>query len=190
MLAPVRDVTVKGIEVSGFTEGVQAYGTTRLTVTHVRARHSSDVGIFSGAGTRTSVIHSSATSNGSSGIRVDTSRHVRVDDNEARDNGTGIGIGINEDQYGSVAGNRVVDNCLGMLVFDTTEPAPTGDLGDVGLLLLDATNLTGGNQPTDNTVRSNTFTGNAPVQLSWDGTGTGNTFAKNRCAPTGDELCS
>ena len=234
VVSPVKDVTVSGFEIVGFTEGLLAYGTDQLRVSRVDAHHNADVGLFSGAGTRTAVERVTASHNGSSGIRIDTSRNVALLNSTSRDNGWGVGI--NEVARAEISGNRLTGNCVGLLAFDTSEPTPTGlfdvhdnqvtdnnrfcpadggpsltglgvgligttdvhlhdnaishnrqsraaDLGGAGVLLLDATDLTGGSLPIHNVIESNDLRRNSPEQVVWDGTGLGNEIRDNRCTP-------
>jgi nitrous oxidase accessory protein NosD len=242
VLEAVANVHLDGVEVSGFTEGVVAYGTRQLHITRVRATDNSDVGIFTGAGSLTYIVGNNANSNGTSGIRIDTSRGVYVRSNTAEGNSTGIGL--NADRNGDVSDNNTSGNCTGILIFDTDEPTPTGklqvqrnhvfrnnrfcpsdggtpaisgigiallgttaihatqntiedniasrdpktgaqpDLGGAGLMLLDASKLTGGDTPRSNVIEHNTLTGNLPLDILWDGSGTGNMLTNNNCSLT------
>ncbi len=58
-----------------------------------------------------------------------------------------------------------------------------------GIVLVSGIPL-GGADPTDNVIRKNRAFGNEPVDLFWDGSGTGNVFARNRCGTSDpDGLC-
>ena len=50
-----------------------------------------------------------------------------------------------------------------------------------GIVLLSAAALTGGGDPSNDEVSDNSAYGNQPADLSWDGTGSGNTFSDNHC---------
>lgn len=124
VLAAVQDVQVDNIEVVGFTEGVLAYGTAGLRLQRIRTSGNSDTGLFTGMGHDTVLQDITAQDNGTSGIRVDLSQDVQLLASTSR--GNGWGVGINEVTRGVVADNRLSDNCVGLLAFDTSEPAPTG----------------------------------------------------------------
>jgi len=109
--------------------------------------------------------------------------NVTVRDNKVHDNNracageegeappfSGIGIGILGDHATKVEDNRVENNAPG---------GPSG-IPSGGVVIIDTTGF-GGTTPSDNRVEDNRITGNQPVDIFWDGTGTGNKVKENRC---------
>ena len=50
-----------------------------------------------------------------------------------------------------------------------------------GIVLISATGITGGVDPSNNLIEDNTLRDNSPADIIWDGTGSGNTFSANNC---------
>jgi parallel beta-helix repeat protein len=82
---------------------------------------------------------------------------------------SGIGIGLAGVHDTVVAHNVVKDN------------QPGGTSAFVGGIVIVSTKAFGGTDPTNNTVRGNRLRNNTPVDIFWDGTGTGNTVLRNHC---------
>lgn len=91
---------------------------------------------------------------------------------------SGVGIGLVGASGVVVTGNVISDNIA------SSDPT-TGEAAQfsgAGLLLLDASGITGGAAPTDNRIAGNMFLHNEPQDVASDGSGSGNTFADNSCA--------
>lgn len=83
---------------------------------------------------------------------------------------SGYGIVLGGTSQAVVDGNRVTGNALsGPAAFPTA-----------GVVVIDTTSL-GGAAPTDNRVTDNRLRANVPVDLFYDGSGSGNVFHENRC---------
>jgi hypothetical protein len=67
---------------------------------------------------------------------------------------------------------------------DVNNNMPTGPSIASGGITLISTAFIGGADPTNNTVRNNELHGNAPADIVWDGTGSGNKIFRNECATT------
>ena len=93
---------------------------------------------------------------------------------------SGIGIGILGDTGTRVEHNTVRNNAAG-----GPSALPSG-----GLILLDTTGF-GGTAPTNNRIEKNRLSNNSPVDIFSDGSGSGNTFNRNRCSASNPGgLCS
>ena len=55
------------------------------------------------------------------------------------------------------------------------------EINSGGILVLSAIPFGGAADPSNDSVHDNSSYGNRPADLSWDGTGTGNTFTDNHC---------
>ena len=73
---------------------------------------------------------------------------------------------------------------------DVSGNHPTEDTPLAGGILVVSSASLSGSDPAGDTIRSNHLHGNAPADLVYDGSGKGNTFAKNVCgASAPDGLC-
>ncbi|MDQ2960835.1 MAG: right-handed parallel beta-helix repeat-containing protein [Candidatus Dormibacteraeota bacterium] len=91
---------------------------------------------------------------------------------------SGGGIALAGAVHTLVADNHVYGNNAG------------GTVGSGGIVLVSVTALDGGSSPIDDTVRNNTARHDAPADIVYDGSGSGNRFIGNQCgssAPSG--LC-
>jgi len=91
---------------------------------------------------------------------------------------SGVGIGLLGTTAMLVTGNVISGN---VTQTDPTTGEPA-QFGGAGLLLLDASGLTGGATPTRNRITGNLFMHNEPMDVVSDGTGSGNTFFGNTCS--------
>jgi parallel beta-helix repeat protein len=226
---------VKNVSVSGFTvknfrnEGLFAVGARDAEFTNNRLLNNEEYGIFAFFSTGTEISSNVARGAGEAGIYVGGSpnANAEVRANETYDNQ--FGIFIRDALGGTIAANRVHDNCLGVL-FLADAPGPSGNfevkgnnvidnrrscpasggappLSGVGISLFGAQGVEvtgntiagnvptgpsifsggvvvvrgfGGTAPTNNSVVANSFGRNQP-DIFWDGSGSGNRFAKNSC---------
>ena len=91
---------------------------------------------------------------------------------------SGIGIGLLGTADVTVSGNTVTAN------------RPTADSAFAGGILLGSAQSVGGSEATGTVVRDNTSRRNAPADLVFDGSGTANQLAGNRCGTSlPDGLC-
>lgn len=74
-----------------------------------------------------------------------------------------------------VSGNRITDNVLAGVPAGADPPFASG-----GLILIDSTPF-GGTAPANDRITGNTITGNRPLDVVTDGSGSGNVFRGNRC---------
>jgi nitrous oxidase accessory protein NosD len=82
---------------------------------------------------------------------------------------SGLGIGLLGTRGALVRGNLVIGN------------RPREDAPLSGGILLGSSSGLGGSDPSRNTIAGNRVRGNAPADIAYDGSGTGNRFARNRC---------
>jgi len=226
----VKDVSVSGFTVKNFrNEGLFALGARDAEFTNNRLINNKEYGVFALFSTGTKISSNVARGAGEAGIYVGGSPNANAEilANETYDNL--FGIFIRDALGGTIAGNRVHDNCLGVL-FLADAPGPSGNFevrgnqvlgntrscpaagGDppisgVGISLFGARGVEvtgntiagnvptgpsifsggvvvvsgfGGTAPRDNSVVANSFGRNQP-DIFWDGSGSGNRFAKNSC---------
>ena len=227
---PLRDVTIDGLRVTGFTgSGVFGLNTDRLTVHDVWADRNEGYGIARFVSTRSTFEHNTASYNGEAGFYVGDSpnAHSLVIDNSADHNG--FGVFLRDSTRVTASGNRVWGNCIGIFALDSGEGAP-GDLpaGDyritdnaawgnnkacpagehppfsgvgIGLfgvhdslvrnktvianqpsgasvgssgIVLASTKVSGGADPSNNSIHDNDLSDNQPADIASDRTGHGN----------------
>ncbi|MGH8888789.1 MAG: right-handed parallel beta-helix repeat-containing protein [Acidothermaceae bacterium] len=100
---------------------------------------------------------------------------------------SGVGVGLIGTSAVVVTANLISGNVA------STDPTTgqAAQLSGAGLLLLDASGLTGGAAPTGNRITGNLVLRNAPQDVVTDGSGSGNTFAGNNCGQsTPASICS
>ena len=226
----VKNVSVSGLKVKNFRDqGVFAIGARDATFVDNRLIGNGEYGVFALFSTGTRIVSNVARGSDEAGIYVGSSRHAnaRVLGNET--SGNLLGIFVRDALGGTIAGNRVHNNCLGVL-FLADAPGPSGNfevrgnqvrdnkrscpaseeappLSGVGISLFGARGVKvtgnhiagnvpsgpsifsggvvvvrgdGGTAPRGNSVVANNFGRNRP-DISWDGSGSGNRFARNNC---------
>jgi hypothetical protein len=142
------------------------------------------------------------------GIFVRHSSTVDLRNNQAYGNCQGI-IVLDDGQAGGVSGITIENNVLtsnnaacaatkehpalqggGILLLGATDSTVSwnivrtnqgSEINSGGIVLLSASTLTGGADPSNDEISDNSSYGNQPADLSWDGTGSGNTFTDNHC---------
>jgi nitrous oxidase accessory protein NosD len=100
---------------------------------------------------------------------VDANNRFCAGDDEGAPSESGNGIVLVGAQHSTVRHNRVRHNV-----------ATRAQVGFGGIALLDAGRLTGGAAPVGNRIDHNVIRDNAPRNLTYDGSGHGNTFGHNR----------
>lgn len=132
VVTPVADVHLKNLTVAGFTEGIEAVGTRGLTVESVTGRDNADSALLSFYGDDTVLSHVTVTGTaGFAGASLRMSHDIRVSASRFTGN-SGIGLALLDTRSGSVSGNVLTDNAGGLMVGDTGDPHPTGDLRVTG----------------------------------------------------------
>jgi parallel beta-helix repeat protein len=226
----VKNVGVSGLKVKNFRDqGVFAIGARDATFVDNRLIGNGEYGVFALASTGTRILSNVARGSDEAGIYVGSSRHAnaRVLGNET--SGNLLGIFVRDALGGTIAGNRVHNNCVGVLfladapgpagnfsvrgnqVRDNTRSCPASEeappLSGVGISLFGAQGVEitgnhiagnvpsgpsifsggvvavrgdGGTAPKGNSVVANDFGRNRP-DIFWDGSGSGNRFARNNC---------
>lgn len=169
----------------------------RFTVTGSTITGNQGEGVFIGAGTGGVVAHNRIRGNcvgvlaidtalpGDAGVSAITVRHNQIVANNRFCAGnaggqpsiSGIGVALVGARNSVVAHNRIRGN-VGSVDPATGQPAQVS-LG--GIALLDASGFTGGAAPSGDTVSHNVVTKNAPFDVLYDGSGSGNTFRHNVC---------
>jgi len=246
--APVEHVRVSGFRVRDFTRfGVVVYNAVDATVADTDVAGSGLWGFAAFTDRSLRFVRDSSHDNAEGGFYVGDSpaADAVLQGNAAYGNSTseGIGIFIRDASHGSVRGNRLEDNCSGLIAADTADDGAVADwqiedntvrennatcspsddipvpLSGLGIALLGTTDTSvgsnlvagntpaveapmsggvllasaepfGGSAPSGTTVRGNVLHGNAPADLVYDGSGSGNRVAANRCGTSApDGLC-
>jgi parallel beta-helix repeat protein len=226
----VKNVSVSGLRVKNFrNEGVFAVGARDATFIGNRLIGNGEYGAFALFSTGTRILSNVARGSDEAGIYVGGSPHANAKVLGNETSGNLFGIFVRDALGGTIAGNRVHNNCLGVLfladapgpsgnfvvrgnqVRDNTRACPETDetppVSGVGISLFGARGVEvtgnhitgnvpsgpsifsggvvvvrgfGGTAPRNNSVVANDFGHNRP-DISWDGSGSGNHFAKNKC---------
>jgi hypothetical protein len=131
---PVRDVTIEGLTVEGFTgHGIFAFTGEDIAVQHVRARANKGYGIVGFVLSGVRYVDNVAIGNGEPGFYVGDSPDAQavVIGNTAIQNGIGgegFGFLFRDASHGVVAHNKATRNCLGFIFLDSGfNPAPMAD---------------------------------------------------------------
>jgi nitrous oxidase accessory protein NosD len=130
VVTPLPDVTVAGIHVRGFVEGLVALGTHHLTFDAVEIDRSGDAGINIVRSTDATIRASSLHGNHNFAVKVSIGDGITVVGNRIVDTSDGNGQGLNISQYRNVVvrSNRVSGNCTGVMVVDVVVPGTTRDV--------------------------------------------------------------
>jgi parallel beta-helix repeat protein len=223
-------VSVSGFKIKNFSEyGLFALGARDAEFTNNRLISNDEYGIFALFSTGTRIATNVARGSDDAGIYVGGSPNANAEVVSNETYGNSLGIFIRDALGGTIAGNRVHDNCVGVL-FLADAPGPAGEfevkgnlvlnntrssqvcsepppLSGVGILIFGARGVEvtgntiagnvpsgpsafsggvavvrgfGGTAPRNNSVVANSFGRNQP-DIFWDGSGSGNRFAKNSC---------
>jgi nitrous oxidase accessory protein NosD len=124
----VRDVTVTGFRVVGFTGfGLFSFGSANLRISHVTAVNNGDYGIARFDGVGGSIRDSAATGSAEAGLYIGDSpnAHAVLSDNRAWNNG--LGIFVRHNHFVTVSDNEVFGNCIGILLLDDGQKPGSGD---------------------------------------------------------------
>ena len=202
VLREIQNVTVSGLTISGFNEGITAFGAHNATFQGNVASDNEEYGITAFVSTGTKFMFNQVSGAEEAGIYIGDSPNANatVVGNESFDNL--FGILVRNGEHGSIVNNYVHDNCLGIPFFadipgpaglfnvaantiaDNTKACPASEdapfpVSGVGVALLGATGVTiAGNRITGNVPSGDTaFSGGVIV-----GTGIGGT------APTGNQV--
>ncbi|MFI2609218.1 nitrous oxide reductase family maturation protein NosD [Kitasatospora sp. NPDC018619] len=134
---PLPDVTIANLAVTGFRKnGIDASGTTGLTVTHTFVHHNAQQGISQEMSTRATIRGNRSADNGQSGVFLanyayreggspDTGGTV-VEDNELT--GNRVGVTVRRLRGLTVRSNGISDNCAGVFVVGDEGVPRAGDL--------------------------------------------------------------
>ena len=135
--APLSDVTVEALAVTGFTKnGIDASGTTGLTVLATYVHDNGQQGISQEMSTKAAILGNRATGNGQSGVFLanyayreggapDTGGTV-VEGNEL--SGNRVGVTVRRLRALTVQGNGISGNCAGVFVVGDEGVPRAGDL--------------------------------------------------------------
>jgi hypothetical protein len=207
----VKDVSISGLTVKNFrNEGIFALGARDAEITNNHLVNNGEYGVFALVSTGTRITTNVARGSDEAGIYVDSSpkANAKVLANETY--GNLFGIFVRDALGGTIAGNRVHNNCLGVLfladapgpsgnfevkgnnVLDNKRPCPASEesppISGIGIALLGARgveisgNLIAGNVPTGPSA----FSGGVVAVRGFGGTAprdnsvVGNTFGKNK----------
>jgi parallel beta-helix repeat protein len=127
-----NNVSISGFTVRDFPDfGIVAFGARNAEFADNRAFGNGEYGITAFSSTGTQILSNLTSGSGEAGIYVGDSPHAdaTVSDNETYDNL--FGILVRNALHGKIGGNRVHDNCVGML-FLADAPGPAGVFDVVG----------------------------------------------------------
>ena len=178
----VKDVTVSGFTVKNFrNEGLFALGARDATFSNNRLINNREYGVFALFSTGTKISSNVARGADEAGIYVGGSPNANAEivANETYDNL--FGIFIRDALGGTIAGNRIHDNCLGVL-FLADAPGPSGNFEVRGNQVLGNTRSCPGDPPFSFSGVGISLFGAQGVEV------TGNTIAGN--VPTGPSIFS
>ncbi|WP_426507415.1 right-handed parallel beta-helix repeat-containing protein [Dactylosporangium sp. McL0621] len=206
VVTPVADVHLKNLTVAGFVEGIEAVGTRGMTVESVTGRANADAALLSFYGDGTVLSHVTMTGTaGFAAASLRNSRDVRVSASRFTGN-SGIGLALLDTRTGTLSGNVMTDNAVGLMVADTGDPHPTGDIRVTGNDVSDNTRYFPGDGDAPSmsgagvtllgthevTVSGNRIVGNAPSSpAAFGGFGVGVLDASamtGGAAPTGNRV--
>jgi len=232
VIREVRDVTVSGFTIRGFSDGIVALGAHDATFEHNDAAGNAGYGITAFSSTGTRMLFNRASGSDEAGFYIGDSPDAGATLIGNDSSGNLFGILIRNALHGKAVANSVHGNCAGVavladlpgpaglfhlagnLIRNNTKACAAGEdvpfpLSGVGVMLLGANglkingNLITGNVPSahtqfsggvvvasgpgdpatapaDNQVHGNRILRNDP-DISWDGTGSGNSFRGNLC---------
>jgi parallel beta-helix repeat protein len=123
--ARVRDVSVSGFTIRGFGDGIVALGARNAAYVRNEGLENEGYGFAAFLSTGTKVLSNSAHDNGFAGIYVGDSANanLKVLGNDTFRNA--LGMFFRNSSLGSISGNKVHNNCAGML-FLAENPGPDG----------------------------------------------------------------
>jgi len=126
VIREIRNVTVKGFTVRGFSEGISVFGGHNTTLQENVAEDDEEYGITAFVSTGTKFLFNRASDADEAGIYIGDSPNANVTavGNEAFDNL--FGILVRNSEGGSIVNNDVHDNCLGVPFFADI-PGPVGN---------------------------------------------------------------
>lgn len=124
VVTPLPDVTVSNIHVRGFTEGLVALGTHRLTFDRVEIDRHEDAGINIVRSTDATIKRSFLHDNHDFAVKVSVGDGILVRGNRILDTRDQNGQGLNISQYRNavVRSNEVSGNCTGIMLVDVVVP--------------------------------------------------------------------
>jgi nitrous oxidase accessory protein NosD len=125
MIREIQNVTVSGFTVSGFNEGIAAFGAHNATFQRNVAKDNEEYGITAFVSTGTRFMFNRTSGAEEAGIYIGDSPNATaaVVGNESFDNL--FGILVRNAEHGNIVGNSVYDNCLGIPFFADI-PGPAG----------------------------------------------------------------
>lgn len=195
-------------DVSSFNNGaygIARFASTRTVYSNDSASGNKEAGLYIGdSPDADTVVTNSKSWNNGYGIFVRHSHEVKINDNSVWANCVGVLV-LDDGQPGGVGDVQVLDNNSRA----NNKKCPAGDgpptsgggialIGAVRTVVADnevENNNAGGTlasggilvlsspttHPTNDSVRNNEAFGNAPADVIWDGSGSGNTFTDNEC---------
>lgn len=123
--ARVSNVSISGFTIQGFGDGIVALGARNATYVRNEGVNNEGYGFAAFLSTGTKILSNSAHDNGFAGIYVGDSANANL---KVLGNSTfrnTLGMFFRNSSLGSISGNRVHDNCAGML-FLAENPGPDG----------------------------------------------------------------
>ncbi len=125
---PVEGVTVTGVRAEGFAAfGLVAFLASGTTFESNASVDNGEYGIAAFESSGTSMLNNEVSGNAEAGLYVGDSPHARatLTGNLVHDNGQ-FGIFLRDSRHGTVSGNTVTGNCLGIGVLETPSPVHPG----------------------------------------------------------------
>ena len=123
----VKNVSISGFTVRNFDDfGFVALGAKNASFFHNRSFNNGEYGIAAFVSTGTRIISNVTGNDGEAGIYVGSSPRANATIAANETYGNALGIWIRDARHGKIIGNKVHDNCVGML-FLADAPGPAGN---------------------------------------------------------------
>jgi parallel beta-helix repeat protein len=122
----VHRVHISGFTISGFGDGIFAFGSERARFIKNTVDDSSSYGIAAFSSTRTNVERNHVSGGDEAGLYIGDSEHALAVLRDNRVSDSTFGILLRNSEHGTVVGNEVHGNCLGLIVL-ADAPGPSGN---------------------------------------------------------------
>jgi parallel beta-helix repeat protein len=123
---PVKNVKVTGFTIKNFTGiGIFVVGATGTKITDNRAINNGAYGIWADTSSNTLIEENVIRGSSEAGIYVGDSPQANATVIENESSGNQFGIFVRSAEHGTIVGNRLHDNCVGVL-FLADSPGPAG----------------------------------------------------------------
>lgn len=121
---PVKNVSISGLRLTGFEDGVLGLNTKGLKVQDVRSDHNNGYGIARFSSTRSSFTDNWTSWNGEAGLYLGDSPHANSVVKKNKTDHNGIGIFLRDSTEITATDNKAWGNCAGILALSTHPQTP------------------------------------------------------------------